>query len=113
MLPYSEFLCHPAYDVKKLFSIRGKLAVSSDLSSNLSDTQETGRLESMWKINRKFDLHKTQLRSKNIKLFDRKQSKILYILSLNSERLLGNWSGNVEIENSSGSFCISQNTQVT
>ena len=50
------FLCHLAHDVKKLFSVRGKLAISSDLSSNLSDTQKTARLESTRKINHKFDL---------------------------------------------------------
>ena len=33
-----EFLCHLAHDVKKLFSVRGKLTISSELSSNLSDT---------------------------------------------------------------------------
>ena len=34
-----EFLCHLAHDVKKLFSVRGKLAVSSDLSSNLENCE--------------------------------------------------------------------------
>ena len=58
MFAHSEFVCHLAHDVKKLFSVRGKLAVSSDLSSNLSDTQKTARLESTRKLNLKFDLHK-------------------------------------------------------
>ena len=64
MFAQLEFLCHLAHDVKKLFSVRGKLTVSSDLSSNLSDTQKTARLESTGKINLIFDLHKTQLASK-------------------------------------------------
>ena len=55
---FSEFLCHLAHDVKKLFSVRGKLAISSDLSSNISDTKKTARLQSTRKINLKFDLHK-------------------------------------------------------
>ena len=58
MFAHSEFLCHLVHDVKKLFSDRGKLTVSSDLSSNLSDTQKTARLEKTRKINLKFDLHK-------------------------------------------------------
>ena len=53
-----RILCYLAHDVKKLFSVREKSAVSSDLSSNLSDTQKTARLESTRKINHKFDLHK-------------------------------------------------------
>ena len=57
MFAQSEFLCHLAHDVKE-FSIRGKFVVSSDLSSNLSDTQKTSRLESTKKINFKFDLYK-------------------------------------------------------
>ena len=40
-----EILCQLAHDVKKLFSVRGKLIVFSDLSSNLSDIRTTGRLE--------------------------------------------------------------------
>ena len=44
--------------MKKLFSVREKLAISSDLSSNLSDTPRTARLESTRKINLKFDMHK-------------------------------------------------------
>ena len=58
MFAHSEFLCHLAHDVKKLFTVRGKLAVSSDLSPNLSDTQKTASLESTRKINLKFGLHK-------------------------------------------------------
>ena len=57
MFAHSEFLCHLAHDVKKLFSVRGKLNVSLDLYSNLSDTQKTARLESTRKINLKFDLY--------------------------------------------------------
>ena len=56
---YSEFLCHLAHDVKKLFSVGGKLVVSPDLSSNLSDTQKTARLESTRKNSLKFNIHKT------------------------------------------------------
>ena len=57
MFAHSEFLCHLAHDVKKLFSVRGKLTVFSDLSSNLSDTQKTERRQLTRKINLKFDLH--------------------------------------------------------
>ena len=59
MFAHSEFLCHLAHDAKILFSVRGKLAISSDLSSNLSDTQNTAKRESTRKINFKFDLHKS------------------------------------------------------
>ena len=58
MFAHSEVLYYLAHDVKKLFSVRGKLAVFSDLSSNFSDTQKTARLESTRKISLKFDLHK-------------------------------------------------------
>ena len=64
MFSQLEFLCHLAHDVKKLFSVRGKLTISSDLSSNLSDTQNTARLESTGKINLKFDLHKNTASAK-------------------------------------------------
>ena len=52
------FICHLAHDGKNLFIVRGKLAVSKDLSSNLSHTLKKARLESTRKINLKFDLHK-------------------------------------------------------
>ena len=53
MFAYSEFLCHLVHDVKK-FSVIGKLTLSLDLSSILSDTQKTARLESTRKISLKF-----------------------------------------------------------
>ena len=65
MFAQLECLCCFAHDVKKLFGVRGKLAVSSDLSSNLSDTQKTARLESTRKINLKYDLHKNTASVKN------------------------------------------------
>ena len=58
MFDQLEFFCQLVHDVKKLFSVRGKLAVSSDLSSNLCVTQKTARLETTRKIKLKFDLHK-------------------------------------------------------
>ena len=57
MFANSEILSDLAHDVKKLFSVQGKLAVSSKLFSNLSDTLKTARLKSTRKINLKFDLH--------------------------------------------------------
>ena len=65
MFAQLECLCHLAHDVKKLFGVRGKLAVSSDLSSNLSDTQKTARLESTRNINLKFEMHKNTASVKN------------------------------------------------
>ena len=65
MFAQLEFLCHLVHDVKKLFSVRGKLTVSSDLSSNLSDTQKTARLESTRKIILEFDLHQNTASVKN------------------------------------------------
>ena len=59
MFAHSEFLCHLAHDVDKLLSVRGKLAISSNISSNVSDTQKTARLQSTRKINLKFDLHES------------------------------------------------------
>ena len=65
MFAHSELLCHLVHDVKKLFSVRGHLAVSSDLCVNLSDTKKTAIPKSTRKINLKFNLHKTQLSTKN------------------------------------------------
>ena len=54
MFTHSDFLYHLAHDVKKLCNVRGTSAVSSDLSSNLSDTQQNAMLESMRNTNLNF-----------------------------------------------------------
>ena len=46
----SEILYHLEQDVKQLFSVSGKLALSSDLSPNLSDTRSAAKVESTWKL---------------------------------------------------------------
>ena len=42
----SEILYHLEQDVKQLFSVSRKLALSSDLSLNLSDTRSAAKVES-------------------------------------------------------------------
>ena len=55
MLAHSKILYHLAHDVKKSVSVKGKLAESSDLSSNSVIPR---KLRGSKKINPKFDLLK-------------------------------------------------------